>query len=150
MGNIFNDDFRDFINALEQAEVEYILIGGYAVIFHGYNRTTGDLGIWVNPTAENYQSLKMAFSIFGMSLFNMTEENFLDTNRNEVFSFGKPPVCIDILTSVKGLEFDKVYKNAKPTKFDELKLRIIDINDLIIAKKAADRNKDKDDLDHLV
>lgn len=149
MANIFNDDFRDFIEAMEQADVQYVLVGGYAVIFHGYSRTTGDLDIWVNPTAENYLRLKKAFSIFGMSLFNMTKENFLDIKNNEVFTFGKPPVCIDILTSVKGLEFVEVYKNAKSTNFDNIDLRIIDFNDLVIAKKAANRNKDKDDLEHL-
>lgn len=61
MGNIFNNDFRDFINALNHYEVKYILVGGYSVILHGYSRTTGDLDIWVNKTIENYERLKSAF-----------------------------------------------------------------------------------------
>ncbi|GAA0526299.1 hypothetical protein LX66_0460 [Chitinophaga japonensis] len=63
MGNIFNDDFRDFIQALNNHNVEYIVVGGYAVILHGYRRPTGDMDIWVNPTRENYEKLVKAFCL---------------------------------------------------------------------------------------
>jgi predicted nucleotidyltransferase len=149
MGNIFNEDFRDFIEALNQAGVEYILVGGYAVIFHGYNRTTGDLDIWVNPTTENFIKLKIAFHSFGLSLFDLNETRFLDTNANDVFTFGRPPVCIDILTKVKGLTFNETNANVKIQTFDGVLVKMIDIRDLITAKKSANRNKDKDDLDHI-
>lgn len=149
MANILNEDFTDFISALNSAEVDYLLVGGYAVIFHGYNRTTGDLDIWVNPTAENYQRLKKAFATFGMSLFDMTQEKFLNTGGYDVFTFGRPPVCIEILTAVKGLEFDDAFCNSDIQKFDGVSVRVLDIRDLISAKKAANRNKDRDDLDHL-
>jgi hypothetical protein len=149
MANVLNQDFVEFIAALNTAEVEYILVGGYAVIFHGYNRTTGDLDIWVNPTSINYQRLKKAFSIFGMSLFDMTEEKFLSVAYYDVFTFGRSPVCIEILTAVKGLEFEKTFSKSSLQKFDGLLVRMIDIRDLIIAKKAANRFKDKDDLEHL-
>mgnify|MGYP006289728671 CR=1 FL=1 len=112
MSNIFNRDFRDFIEALNEAEVEYILVGWYAVIFHGYNRTTGDLDIWVKPASINYQKLRKAFSIFGMSVFDMSEEKFLDTDKNDVFSFGNPPVHIEILTKVKDLDLDLTLKKV--------------------------------------
>lgn len=85
MANTLNADFADFILALNQEKVEYLLVGGYAVIFHGYNRTTGDLDIWINPTPDNYNKLVKAFSVFGMSLFDMTEEKFLATDRYDVF-----------------------------------------------------------------
>ena len=62
MANILNEDFTDFIQTLNACNVEYILVGGYAVIYHGYNRTTGDLDIWVNPTSANYRKLSIAFS----------------------------------------------------------------------------------------
>ena len=62
MANNLNQDFVEFIDALNKASVRYILVGGYAVIYHGYNRTTGDLDIWVEATKENYQCLKKAFS----------------------------------------------------------------------------------------
>jgi hypothetical protein len=78
MGNIFHQDFRDFLQALNNQQVEYLLVGGYAVIFHGYPRTTGDMDIWVNRTKENYSKLLKAFKEFRMPVFDMTEERFLN------------------------------------------------------------------------
>ena len=66
MSNIFNEDFIDFIQALNNAEVKYVLIGGYAVIIHGYQRTTGDMDIFVECTKENYSQIKKAFHLFQM------------------------------------------------------------------------------------
>ena len=71
MGNIFNKDFQDFIKALNECNVEYILVGGYAVILHGYSRTTGDMDIWVNRNENNYDKLGLAFAKFGMPTFDM-------------------------------------------------------------------------------
>ena len=76
MGNILNDDFIDFLKFFNQFQVDYILVGGYAVIFHGYNRTTGDLDVWVKPTVNNYRKMLLAFKAFGLSPFNMTENLF--------------------------------------------------------------------------
>ena len=87
MASIFNDDFRDFIQALNDNKVEYILVGGYAVILHGYRRVTGDMDIWVNRTKENYMTLTKAFSQFGLPVFDMTEQKFLDVDTADVFSF---------------------------------------------------------------
>lgn len=70
MANIFNEDFRDFLSALHKHHVRYILVGGFAVILHGYSRTTGDMDIWVERTRENYLRLKKAFDDFGMPVFD--------------------------------------------------------------------------------
>jgi hypothetical protein len=148
--NIFNDDFQDFIAALNNCSVDYILVGGYSVILHGYSRTTGDMDIWVRATAENYQLLVRAFSVFGMPLFDMTEEKFLKIADYDVFTFGRPPVSIDIITQIKGLIFENAFANAQWFEITEnLKVRVLVLNDLIAAKKAAGRNKDLDDLEHL-
>ncbi|CAN5912026.1 hypothetical protein BH11BAC7_BH11BAC7_03130 [soil metagenome] len=140
MGNILNEDFADFLVSLNEARVDYILVGGYAVIYHGYNRTTGDMDVWVNPSKENYNKLLVAFSAFGLSAFDMTEQNFLEVDKNDVFTFGRPPVCIDILTHVKGLEFKETFERAVLREFDSVPVRVIDIRDLIAAKKAANRS----------
>jgi hypothetical protein len=66
MDNLFNKDFLDFMLALNQSQVEYLIVGGYAVILHGYHRTMGDLDIWVNITEENFQRLKRVFTDFGL------------------------------------------------------------------------------------
>ena len=81
MSTILNPDFKDFLQELNNKNVEYILVGGYAVILHGYNRTTGDIDIWVNCTEKNYQNLLKAFFDFGMPVFDMTLDNFLGNNR---------------------------------------------------------------------
>ncbi len=149
MGNIFNGDFRDFIDALNNQQVRYILIGGFSVILHGYSRTTGDMDIWVERSSENYQKIKQAFQLFGMPVFDMTEENFLHHANWDVFTYGVPPTAIDMMTKVKGLDFNACYDHAIFFEEDGLSIRTIHINDLIMAKKVAGRPKDMDDLNNL-
>ncbi|TKC09250.1 DUF6036 family nucleotidyltransferase [Pedobacter frigoris] len=149
MGNIFNDDFRDFLKALNNQNVRYMLVGGFSVILHGYSRTTGDMDIWVERTSENYLSLKNAFEEFGMPVFDMTEKNFLSHPAWDVFTFGRPPVAIDIMVKVKGLDFDQSYQNSVVFEDDNLFIRTIHKDGLIAAKKSAGRNKDLDDLENI-
>ncbi|MEB2776762.1 nucleotidyltransferase [Algoriphagus sp. D3-2-R+10] len=149
MGNIFEDDFRDFLKALNHQEVDYILVGAFSVIIHGYARTTGDMDLWVRKTENNYKKLVDAFYEFGMPVFDMTLENFLNHPDWDVFSFGKSPVAIDIMTAVRGLDFNKTFEQAKIFDDDGLKVRTIHKNDLIKAKTASNRPKDQDDLDNL-
>ena len=149
MGNIFESDFRDFIQSLNDNNVDYLLVGGYAVILHGYRRTTGDLDIWVNRTEENYKKLAAAFYEFGLPLLDMTLENFLHSKTMDVYSYGRPPVAIDILTEVKGCKFDEAWAHAETYIEDELFIKFINLNTLRHAKKAANRFKDLDDLEKL-
>ena len=149
MGNIFNEDFQNFISALNNNEVEYILVGGYSVILHGYSRTTGDLDIWVNKEKENYFKLVKAFEEFKMPVFDMTEDNFLNNRELNVFTFGRPPSGIDIMTNVKGLIFDESFKVSQIVEVENLKVRLIHLNQLLQAKKAAGRHKDLDDIENL-
>ena len=108
--NLFNDDFKDFINALNTFEVKYILIGGYSVILHGYSRTTGALDIWVNKTEVNYRKMEKAFNLFGIPADAIGINRFLNHNDYDVFSFGRSPVSIDIVTEIQGVEFEEAYK----------------------------------------
>jgi hypothetical protein len=150
MPNLFNDDFRDFIKALNEQDVRYLLVGGYSVILHGYSRTTGDMDIWVDRTKDNYLNLKKAFAQFGMPVFDMTEENFLSHPAWDVFTFGKPPVAIDLMVQLKGLDFDEAFNRSVIFSYEELEVRTIHKNDLIQAKKSAGRNKDLNDLENLL
>ena len=149
MGNILNEDFKDFIQSLNNNEVEYILVGGYAVIIHGYNRTTGDMDIWVNRTKENYDKIVKSFIEFGMPTFDMTEKNFLYNDEFDVFSFGVPPVRIDLMTKTKGLQFEVCFENAEVHDLDGIRIKVLYISDLIKAKKASNRSKDQDDIENL-
>jgi tRNA nucleotidyltransferase/poly(A) polymerase len=149
MANIFNDDFRDFIAALNKHQVEYLLVGGYAVILNGYRRTTGDLDIWVNVTPENHKKLLSAYLTFGLPTSDISEANFLKNKEIEVFTYGIPPVCIDVMKVVKGCDFAEAYKLSTTFIEDDLEIRFIYLNTLIQAKKASGRYKDLDDIEKL-
>jgi predicted nucleotidyltransferase len=149
MANIFHEDFRDFLTALNEADVRYIVVGGYSVVLHGYSRTTGDMDLWVDRSADNYERIKKAFHIFGMPVFDMTEENFLSHPIWDVFTFGSPPVAIDIMVKLEGLNFEDVFDKSIYFEEDDLKIRTINKQDLITAKKNAGRSKDINDLENL-
>ncbi len=149
MGSIFNDDFQDFIRALNGADVRYMLLGGYAVVLYGYDRTTGDMDIWVERSESNYVRLEAAFRTFGMPTFDMTLARFLDTDVADVFTFGIPPSSIEILTAPLGVSFADCYPRAEWTTHDGLRLKLIGREDLLTAKRAAGRARDLDDLERL-
>ncbi len=146
--NIFNDDFQDFICSLNKYQVEYMLVGGYAVIIRGYSRSTGDMDIWVKKSESNFNQLQLAITTFGLPSIAIPKDHFF-SNQFDVFSFGKPPYAIEILTEVKGLEFEKAYLQSTIEIVDQIEVRVIHLNQLIEAKKAAGRNKDLNDIENL-
>lgn len=150
MPNLFNPDFIDFLQSFHTHEVDYILVGGYAVILHGYERVTADIDIWVRCTSGNYVKVIQAFRAFGMPVFDMTLTNFLNTERWDVFRFGRKPVAIDIMTKVKGLDFEEAFKKSEIRIVNNLPVRLIHYHHLINAKKQAGRNKDLNDLENLL
>ncbi len=148
MANLFNDDFRDFMECFNKQDVKYILVGGMAVILHGYIRTTGDMDVWVEKTSQNYCLIQKAFRDFGMSLFDMTEEKFL-SDQFDVWSFGREPVRIDMMTAVKGLDFEEAYTIAQYYEENSVTIRFLHLNSLIQAKRSSGRHKDMDDIQQL-
>jgi hypothetical protein len=150
MQGILHEDFLDFIRALNANEVEYLVVGGYAVILHGYPRTTGDLDVWVNKTPENYGRLTNAFAEFKMPVFDMTRENFLTNPNIDVFAFGRSPVSIEILNAVKGLDFGNAFANAEIRMMDGVQIKLLSRSDLLIAKKASNRARDINDIENLL
>ncbi|MGY6520723.1 MAG: DUF6036 family nucleotidyltransferase [Mongoliitalea sp.] len=147
--NIFNDDFKDFIESLNKYEVEYILIGGYAVVLHGYQRTTGDLDIWVNPTEFNYGKLLKAFSFFGFPSDAIDLRRFLNVEAYNVFTFGRPPMAIDIVTAIHGVDFKDAIQKVNHIEVQGMRVCLLSMSDLIATKKASNRYKDLDDLENL-
>ncbi len=149
MGNIFNPDFQEFLLALNKNEVKYVLVGGYSVIYYGFPRTTGDIDIFVEISKSNYNKIVQAFDQFQMPLFDMTEESFINNPHINVYTFGRPPVCIEILKEISGFTFDEIYTNAITTVFEEIPMKVIHINDLKRNKKISGRAKDLNDLENL-
>jgi hypothetical protein len=124
-----------------------ILVGGYAVILHGYIRSTADMDVWVNKTKENYIALVKALKEFGVPVFS--EEEFLG-NEFDVWSFGREPNKIEIMSKVKGLLFDETFVQSNLYNESGLLIRYIHFKHLLMAKEAAGRFKDKDDIEQLL
>lgn len=149
MSNLFNKDFTDFLLALNEQDVEYLLIGGYTVILYGNPRTTGDLDIWLKNSTENRIKVIKACFAFGLPTDNLSFEKF-NNPEVEVFSYGRPPVCIELLIRIKGIEFEDAYKNSVVMHPDGFPVRVVGYHDLVRLKKLAGRPKDLDDLKRIV
>lgn len=147
--DVFNPDFRDFINCLNKYRVQYVLVGGYAVILRGYSRSTGDMDLWVNKTADNFESLIKAIRDFGLPAAAVPKVEFF-SEHFDVFTFGRPPYAIEILTALKGVSsFEEVYQLSTIEAVDDLNVRVIHLKHLILSKEAANRHKDKNDIENL-
>lgn len=140
----FNQDFRDMLVALNDAEVDYLVVGAYAVAAHGFPRATGDLDIWVRANPESAENLLSALTVFGAPMHEVSAADF--SSPSIVFQIGVPPGRIDILTDVSGVNFDAAWANRMTVEIDGVKLSIIGRSDLIANKRATGRPKDIADL----
>ena len=140
----FNQDFRDMLVALNDAEVDYLVVGAYAVAAHGFPRATGDLDIWVRANPESAENLLSALTIFGAPMHEVSAADF--SSPSIVFQIGVPPGRIDILTDVSGVNFDSAWANRMTVEIDGVELSIIGRSDLIANKRATGRPKDIADL----
>jgi hypothetical protein len=140
-------DFEDFIKLLNQHDVEYMIIGGYAMAFHGRPRYTGDLDIWINISESNAQKMLLVIDGFGFSSLNFEKEDFL--RENLINQIGYPPLRIDILTSIDGINFTDAYPQKQVITIDDFSANYIGLNDLIQNKNASGRDKDLVDVKSL-
>lgn len=141
-----NKEFLTFIRLLNENQVEYILIGGYAVNFHGYARPTGDLDIWVNPTDGNRKKLASAVEQFHYNAAKLLE---LDFTKPVAFQIGEPPLQIDVLNKISGVQFSEALAKKIVFTLDSVPINIIHIEDLKINKFTSGRHRDLDDLENL-
>lgn len=146
MPNLFNKDFLDFLLLLDKHDVDYLLVGGYAVILHGYGRSTGDMDLWVNQTEENYLKLKEVYHEFGAPIFSF-DDFFSD--KFDVWSMGVEPRKIEILTKVTGLNFVESKSHCNWITENDFKVPYIDFEDLMKNKLASGRLKDLLDFQQL-
>lgn len=150
MTSIFNKDFREYITLLNKHKVRYVLVGGMSVNLHGYNRTTEDMDIWVEPSENNFEKLKQVHIDYRMPMGEMgVLKIFLDTKTFDVFTFGGGFYRIDVMTACKGLDFEEVFNSALIHKDGEFEVRHIQLHHLIRAKKASGRQKDLADIEEL-
>lgn len=144
---MLNPDFKEFVKLLIKNQVEYLVVGGYAVSVHGYPRYTGDLDIWINPTPKNASLVVQTIDEFGFSSFELKEEDF--TKQYGIIQLGYPPVRIDIINTIDGVHFDECYARKAVFEIDGLKINFIKLEDLIKNKKATARPRDIDDIENL-
>jgi predicted nucleotidyltransferase len=140
-------DFREFLRLLASRGVEYLLVGGYAVGYHGYPRATADLDIWVEATPSNAEKMEEVLREFGFDLPELRRELFLEQDR--VIRMGEPPIRIEILTSLSGVEFAECFAARERAEIEGLQVNVIALEHLKANKKAAGRYQDLSDLEHL-
>lgn len=138
-------DFSEFLRLLNENAAEYLLVGGFAVNVHGYSRSTGDIAVWVDPSAENAGRVAAALRDFGFPYATPA----LFTEPDQIVRMGVPPLRIEILTGIDGVEFDSCYQRRISVRTENIEIPVIHLEDLIANKKAAGRPKDLADLDEL-
>src|SRR6185295_1003592 len=140
-------DFKEFLSLLNEKKVEYLLIGGYAVGYHGYVRATGDIDVWIAPNPENADRTISALREFGFELPGDSQNLLLIPDN--VLRMGVPPVRIEVLISISGIGFDEAYAERVTAIIDDVEVPVISLHHLKINKRAAGRPKDKIDVEHL-
>ena len=139
-----NPEFKDMLVALKDANVDFLVVGAYAVAAHGYPRATGDLGIWIRADDGTAPRVMCALAAFGAPLTELTVADF--SAPSIVFQIGVLPGRIDILTTVSGVDFDCAWKNRMQIKLDDIAFDVIGRADLIANRRASGRPKDFADL----
>lgn len=132
---------------LNSKQIEYLLIGGYAVGYYGYARATADIDIWIAAHQQNADRLVQVLHEFGFNPPELSPELFLEENR--VIRMGVPPFRIELLTSISGVEFEECYAGRIVDCIDEVEVNIISLQHLKANKKASGRLKDLTDIQHL-
>ena len=140
-------DFKDFLKLLKSHEVRYLLIGGYAVIYHGFPRATGDMDIWVAVSPDNASKLVDVLKDFGFEVPDLSPNLFLEEGK--VIRMGLPPIRLKILTSVSGVSFEECFNSRIVERIDDVEINIISLEFLKKNKKASGRYKDLNDLENL-
>ncbi|MBK9317356.1 MAG: hypothetical protein IPM55_24380 [Acidobacteria bacterium] len=140
-------DFKEFLNLLNANGVEYLLIGGYAVGYHGYPRATNDIDIWIAMNQENASKMTKVLKEFGFDTPELSPELFLQKDR--MVRLGLPPMRIEVLVEISGVQFRECYKERINDVIDGIAVKVISLKHLKINKKASGRYKDLDDLEHL-
>lgn len=141
-------DLKEFIGLLNSHDVEYLLVGGHAVAFHGHPRFTGDIDFFIRATPENVQRLLSTLAAFGFGSVGISESDLVESGR--VLQLGHPPNRIDILTSISGVTFEAAWKSRIESKLDDQPVVIIGWSELVKNKKAAARPKDLADVEKLL
>jgi hypothetical protein len=144
---VLNQDFKEFIQSLNDNQVNYLVIGGYAVALHGYPRYTKDIDIWIEMTQENAVNTIKALEQFGFGSLDIQLDDFMKPD--SVIQLGYPPSRIDLITTPDGVNFANCYAVKIEVSIDNVTVNFIDLENLRLNKKASGRLQDLADLENL-
>jgi predicted nucleotidyltransferase len=145
---ILASDFEDFVKLLIKHEVEYLIVGGYALAFHGKPRHTGDLDIWINISENNATRILMVLDDFGMSSMGLKKQDFLQPGY--ITQIGYPPLRIDILNSIDGVDFKNAIQNMNQVEVGKgFSINYIGLRDFVKNKQAVGRSQDLVDIQEI-
>ena len=144
---MLNQDYSDILSAFSEEEVEYLLVGAYALAAYGYVRTTGDIDLWIRPEENNALCVLRALARFGAPISGVTENDFCKPGM--VFQIGVAPRRIDLLTTLDGVDFDDAWKEHEKMELGGFTLPVMSRAHLIQNKEATGRPQDKVDADWL-
>jgi hypothetical protein len=144
---VLNQDFREFIESLNDNQVHYLVVGSYAVALHGYPRYTKDMDIWIENSGENAANMINAMEQFGFTSLGLDENDFVA--EDQIIQLGYAPNRIDLLTTLPGVEFIACYQKRTQVENDGVMVNFIDLENLRKNKKASGQLQDLADLEHL-
>ena len=140
-------DFKELLKLFEKHNIRYLVVGGYAVMKYSEPRFTKDLDVFIATDQDNAKGVYAALKEFGAPLENLTPDDF--AHKGYFYQMGRPPLRIDIMMSIPGIEFDEAWGNRESVELGELKILFISRSDLIRAKEASGRPQDRIDVDKL-
>ncbi len=140
-------DFKELLELFNEHNVQYMIVGGYALAFHGAPRYTGDIDLFVKPDSENAQQILIALNKFGFGSAGIKQEDLETPDR--VIQLGHPPVRIDIITSISGLSWDEACRKRISGEFGDISVYYIGKEHFILNKRASGRRRDLADLEAL-
>ncbi len=140
-------DFKELLKIFEKYKIRYLIVGGYAVMKYSEPRFTKDLDILIATDEQNAKDVYCALKEFGAPLENLTQKDF--TQKGYFYQMGRPPLRIDIMMSIPGIEFDDAWKNREIVRIGDIEMFFISLSDLIQAKEASGRLQDKIDIEKL-
>ena len=147
--NLFFEEHQEIFKELIEQNVDFMLIGGYAVIIHGYSRTTGDVDLWIKPTNGNKTKLITAFKNLNFESADIYELEKMNFEDHLVFSIGEEPLKIDFITKVNLVKYDEADVRKIIVEIDNLKIPIVHLHDLVLMKTNTKRKKDEADIEEL-
>jgi len=140
-------EFKELLKLFTEHKVEFVIVGGYALAFHGHPRMTGDIDLLVGVETENSQKILEALKDFGFGSLGLKQSDF--TKPGQVVQLGYPPKRIDIMTSIDGVSWEQIKKNAVYSSLDNLSIAFISLDDFLENKRATGRPKDIADAEAL-